>query len=190
LNPDVASLLGPADPEPHYTGEAAPPCPVLVLAMGNVLLEDEGLGIHALNTLQRRYDLPPEVECLDGGTSGMALVDLISGREHLLVLDAVQTGDSPGTLVKMDDQEVPVYFGLRVTPHQLGLSDVLASLTLTEEQPGNVTVLGLVPFSLEMSLDVSSGINARLDYLVEAVANELQHLGYPLRPSTQDVTPT
>jgi hydrogenase maturation protease len=157
--------------------------------MGNILLQDEGLGIHALNTLQRRYEFPPEVECLDGGTSGMALVDLISGREYLLVLDAVQTGDPPGTLVNMDDQDVPVYFGLRVTPHQLGLSDVLASLTLAEEQPGNVTVLGLVPFSLEMSLDVSPGISARLDHLIEAVAIELQELGYPLRPRIQDLTP-
>lgn len=182
MNPEVASLLGPADPEPHYTGEAAPPCPVLVLAMGNILLEDEGLGIHALNMLQQRYELPPEVECLDGGTSGMALLDLISRRRHLLVLDAVQTGDPPGTLVKMNDQEVPVYFGLRITPHQLGLSDVLASLKLNEEQPDQVTVLGLVPFSLEMSLELSSDINARLGHLIEAVADELRELGYPLRP--------
>ena len=189
MNPEVASLLGPADPEPHYTGEAAPPCPVLVLGMGNVLLEDEGLGIHALNTLQRRYDLPPEVECLDGGTSGMALVDLISRRKHLLVLDAVQSGDPPGTLVRMSDQDVPVYFGLRVTPHQLGLSDVLASLTLTEEQPDQVTVLGLVPLSLDMSLDLSAEISARLDQLIEAVVNELRELGYPLRPRIQDLSP-
>jgi hydrogenase maturation protease len=77
---------------------------------------------------------------------------------------------------------VPVYFGLRVTPHQLGLSDVLASLTLNDEQPDQVTVLGLVPVSLEMSLELSADINARLDHLIEAVVNELQDLGYPLRP--------
>jgi len=112
----------------------------------------------------------------------MALLDLISRRKHLLVLDAVQTGDPPGTLVKMDDQDVPVYFGLRVTPHQLGLSDVLASLKLNEEQPDQVTVLGLVPVSLEMSLELSVDINARLDHLTEAVADELRELGYPLRP--------
>jgi len=70
-----------------------------------------------------------------------------------------------------------------------GLSDVLASLTLVEEQPGNVAVFGLVPFSLEMSLDVSPGISARLDHLIEAVAIELQELGYPLRPRIQDLTP-
>jgi hydrogenase maturation protease len=151
---------------------------VLVLGMGNILLEDEGLGIHALKALQQRYQLPAEVEFLDGGTSGMALIDMISGRKHLLVLDAVQTGEPPGTLVKMHDQDVPVYFGLRVTPHQLGLSDVLASLELTDEKPDSVTVLGLVPLSLEMSLDLSDQISARLDHLVEAAVNELRELGY------------
>ena len=99
------------------------PCPVLVLGMGNILLEDEGLGIRALEQLQQRYEMPPKVELLDGGTTGMGLLDQISRRQHLLVLDAVQTGELPGTLVKLMGDEVPVYFGMRISPHQLGLSD-------------------------------------------------------------------
>ena len=155
--------------------------PVLVLGMGNILLEDEGLGIRALEVLQQRYQIPDGVELLDGGTTGMGLLDEISRREHLLVLDAVQTGDSPGTLVEMRNDEVPVYFGIRVTPHQLGLSDVLATLELTGEQPSGVTVLGLVPESLEMSLELSSRIEAELDALVDAAVAELTALGYPPR---------
>jgi len=184
LNLTAASLQGSAEPAPYSLDETSLPAPVLVLGMGNILLEDEGLGIHALRLLQQRYELPSEVEFLDGGTSGMALIEQISGRRHLLVLDAVQTGDPPGTLVNMSDQDVPVYFGLRVTPHQLGLSDVLASLKLTEEQPDEVTVLGLVPRSLEMSLDLSEQIGSRLEDLVEAVVEELHSLGYPLRPKS------
>ena len=76
-------------------------CPVLVLGMGNILLEDEGLGIRALEVLQREYEFPSGVELLDGGTTGMGLLDEIGGRQHVLVLDAVQTGDPPGTLVVM-----------------------------------------------------------------------------------------
>jgi hydrogenase maturation protease len=146
--------------------------------MGNILLEDEGLGIRALEVLQRDYDWPPGVELLDGGTTGMGLLDDISGREHLLVLDAVQTGEPPGTLVTMRGDQVPVYFGIRITPHQLGLSDVLATLELSGEQPGSVTVLGLVPHSLEMSLELSPPIQARLGSLVEAALGELARLGY------------
>jgi hypothetical protein len=68
----------------------------------------------------------------------------------------------------MRNDEVRVYFGIRVTPHQLGLSDVLATLELTGEQPSGVTVLGLVPESLEMSLELSERIGAELDALVDA----------------------
>jgi hydrogenase maturation protease len=157
-----------------------PPC--LVLGMGNLLLEDEGLGVHALSILLQRFELSEAVECLDGGTSGMALTDDIGGREHLLVLDAVQTGDPPGTLVSLRGGEVPVYFGVKVTPHQLGLSDVLAHLELTGERPGSVTVLGLVPASMEMSLQPSATIAAELDGLVNAAVEELTALGYPPRP--------
>jgi hydrogenase maturation protease len=164
--------------------QEAPRSPVLVLGMGNILLEDEGLGIRALQVLQKRYQIPGGVELLDGGTTGMGLLDEISRREHLLVLDAVQTGDPPGTLVEMRNDEVPVYFGMRVTPHQLGLSDVLATLELTGEQPSGVTVLGLVPESLEMSLELSERIGAELDALVNAAVTELTALGYP--PRLQD----
>lgn len=153
------------------------PAPVLVLGMGNVLLEDEGLGVRALEALQDQYLIPAGVDLLDGGTTGMGLLDEITGREHLLVLDAVQTGEAPGTLVRMSGDDVPVYFGLRVTPHQLGLADVLATLQLTGEQPGSVTVLGLVPESLELTLDLSPGIQARISALVEASVEELRKLG-------------
>jgi len=158
--------------------ESAPTCPVLVLGMGNILLQDEGLGIRALEVLQHDYELPPGVELLDGGTTGMGLLDDISRRRHLIVLDAVQTGAPPGTPVVMRGEEVPVYFGIRVTPHQLGLSDVLATLELSGEQPGSVTVLGLVPHSLELSLELSGAIEAKLPELVDLAVSELTQLGY------------
>jgi len=156
-------------------------CPVLVLGMGNILLEDEGLGIRALEILRRDFEMPGGVELLDGGTTGMGLLDDISGRDHLLVLDAVQTGEPPGTLVVMRGDEVPVYFGIRVTPHQLGLADVLATLELSDEQPGSVSVLGMVPFSLEMALELSGPVRSRMGELVNLAVQELSDLGYAPR---------
>ena len=156
-------------------------CPVLVLGMGNLLLEDEGLGIRALELLQQRYVIPPAVELLDGGTTGMGLLDDMSGRDHLLVLDACQTGEPPGTLVRLSGSDVPVYFQMRISPHQLGLSDVLATLELSGERPAQVTVLGLVPQSLDMCLELSGLITDKLDSLVEAAVAELERLGFSLQ---------
>ena len=158
-----------------------PRSPVLVLGMGNILLEDEGLGIRALELLKRDFAMPPGVELLDGGTTGMGLLDDIGGRDHLIVLDAVQTEEAPGTLVVMRGAEVPVYFGIRVTPHQLGLADVLATLELSDEAPGSVTVLGMVPGSLNMSLELSDLIGSRLGKLVSLAVDELNRLGYAPR---------
>jgi hydrogenase maturation protease len=157
---------------------------VLVLGMGNLLLEDEGLGIRALELLQNRYEFPSQVDLLDGGTTGMGLLDDISQRKALLVLDACQTGDPPGTLVRLAGDQVPVYFGMRISPHQLGLSDVLATLELSGEQPDEVTVLGLVPESLEMCLELSATIKAKLDDLVEAAVTELGRMGYRPEPKS------
>jgi len=156
-------------------------CPVLLLGMGNILLEDEGLGIRALELLQEQYSIPSEVEILDGGTTGMGLLGDMSQREHVLVVDACQTGDPPGALVRLAGDQVPVYFSMRISPHQLGLSDVLATLELSGEKPAQVTVLGLVPHSLEMCLELSGLIAGKLDTLVTAVAEELTAMGYPPR---------
>jgi len=159
-------------------GRVSSPCPVLVLGMGNLLLEDEGLGIRALESLQQQYEIPGGVELLDGGTTGMGLLDDMSRREHVLVLDACQTGDPPGTLVRLAGDEVPVYFGMRISPHQMGLSDVLATLELSGEQPAEVTVLGLVPQSLEMRLELSRLIKQKLEDLVDAAVQELARMGF------------
>ena len=158
------------------------PGPVLVLGMGNILLTDEGLGVRALEAFCDRFETPAGVDLLDGGTTGMGLLDDIGGREQLLVLDAVQTGAPPGTLAVLRDEEIPVYFGRRGTPHQLGLSDVLATLELAGEKPAQVTVLGIVPDSLELSLELSATIAAQLGGLVDALVDELTALGYPPQP--------
>lgn len=157
--------------------------PVLVLGLGNILLEDEGLGVRALEALAQRYRIPPQVELLDGGTTGMGLLDQLSCREHLIVLDAVRSDLPPGSLVRLSGDEVPVYFSQRATPHQIGLSDVLATLALAEEQPRDIVILGMVPSSLELTLELSHEIDDRLDALVEACRAEVEALGYAIPPA-------
>ena len=84
--------------------------PVLVLGLGNLLMQDEGIGVRVVQQLQHDYQFPPQVELLDGGTAGMALYEHIVDRSHVIVIDAVQTGRAPGTLVKLENDEVPAFF--------------------------------------------------------------------------------
>jgi hydrogenase maturation protease len=152
---------------------------VLVLGAGNILLSDEGVGVRVVEALQDRYDVPDTVEILDGGTCGMGLLDVIAGRDHLIIVDAVNTGSPSGTLVRLADDEIPVVFRTKSSPHQLGLQDVLALLTLLERAPRHVTVIGVQPASLDLGLDLSPVIAACVDEMVAMVVRELASVNLP-----------
>jgi len=160
-----------------------PAPPVLVLGLGNLLLEDEGIGVHAVAALTRANRLPEAVEVVDGGTAGMDLLDTIAGRRHLVVVDAVSTGRPPGSLVRLAGAEVPAFFQTKLSPHQLGLADLLASLTLLDAAPQTVTVLGFEPVGLDLSTDLSAAGAGALDALVMMILDELGGLGFPVTAS-------
>ena len=86
---------------------------IVVLGLGNILLRDEGVGVRVVEALAARYVLPAMVEVVDGGTTGMELLDTLAGCDHLLVCDAVQTGAPPASVVKLADAEVPALFQAR-----------------------------------------------------------------------------
>lgn len=155
--------------------------PVLVLGLGNILIQDEGIGVRVVELLQEQYDTPEEVEILDGGTAGMALYEHIIDRDYLIVIDAVKTGQPPGTLVKLVDEEVPAFFRNKVSPHQMALADILAALKIAGEEIAYISVIGVEPASLQTSIELSDTIAAQLQPLVNATLNELQQLGYPLK---------
>jgi hydrogenase maturation protease len=107
----------------------------LVMGVGNVLLSDEGVGVRIIEELEHRYRFPEEVEILDGGTSGIELLRFFDERDHLIIVDAVSADHPPGTVMRIEGADVPATFETRITPHQLGLSDLLATAKLTGQMP-------------------------------------------------------
>ncbi|CAK0771136.1 Hydrogenase 2 maturation protease [uncultured Gammaproteobacteria bacterium] len=157
---------------------------VLVLGLGNILLRDEGLGVRVVEALEQRYRVPSGVTVLDGGTSGMDLLDSIAGTGDLIVVDAIRAGRAPGELVRLTGEQVPVFFRQRLSPHQLGLSDLLATLALQDQSPASVTILGCEPLDLALGLELSPTVAARIDDLVAAVVAEVASLGYSMEPGS------
>lgn len=153
---------------------------VVMLGLGNILLRDEGVGVRVIEALAERYVLPPEVEAVDGGTAGMELLNLIAGCDHLIICDAVKEDSPPGTVMKLVDAEIPTFFQTRYSPHQLGLADVLATLALTDEAPRVVTLIGVVPFDLELGLELSPEVEAAVGKAVEEVVGVLRAVGCEL----------
>lgn len=153
---------------------------VLVLGIGNLLLQDEGIGVRIVQEIQRRYHLPAEVEVLDGGTAGMALVEALVDKTQVIVIDAVRTGQPPGTPVRLAGPAVPVFFQQRITPHQLGIADVLATLTLAGKVPPHLVLIGIVPKTTELCLTLSAEVECQVETLVAMVIAELAGLGIHL----------
>ena len=156
---------------------------VLVLGIGNILLSDEGVGVHVINRFQETLVIPDEVQVIDGGTMGLDLSPYFEGKTDVVVVDAIcADGQKPGTIRRFSGSEVMTMLGERISPHQIGLSDLLACTAVDTQLPENIVLLGIVPESLDTSLDLSPTIQAKVDDLVGLIRVELEAVGIALEP--------
>ncbi len=143
-------------------------------------MSDDGLGVRVVEELERRYQFPEGVDVLDGGTSGIELLSYIRNKDHLIIIDAVKTGQQPGTVVMVEGQDVPARFMTRISPHQIGISDLLATATLTGELPKGIVLLGIEPKRVEVGLGLSDEVKAGFSKLIDAILGELRKIGFVL----------
>ncbi len=152
----------------------------VVLGIGNTILTDEAAGVRSVELLELRYQVPDNVLVIDGGTSGMEMIEDLSDLDFLIVIDVVKTGAAPGTVVKIAGDEIPVFFRRKLSPHQIALPDVLASLELLDAMPKEIIVLGVEPISLELGMEMTPTIAEQVPVLVEMAVAELRARGYQL----------
>ena len=126
------------------------PIDVLVLGIGNVLWADEGFGIRAVEALHASYAFPSNVRIMDGGTLGMFLLPYVQQASKLLVFDAIDFALSPGEMRLIRNDHVPRYMGAKkVSMHQTGFQEVLASASLTGQYPAEMALIGVQPVELD-----------------------------------------
>ena len=152
----------------------------LVLGLGNIIMRDEGLGVRACERLTRHYRLPDDVNVLDGGTLGLDLLPYLEGVTDLLIIDAVNAGAPPGSLVRLENEQIPQALALKMSMHQVGLQELLAVMALRGQTPPRVVLWGMEPLILEPGLDLSEPVLANLDTLVASVVAELRSWGIPV----------
>jgi hydrogenase maturation protease len=150
---------------------------VVVLGVGNTLLTDEGLGVHALEMLEAGYDLPDDVTLIDGGTSAMEILEDLENLDALIIADAVFAHQEPGALVKLDGEAVPAFFKRNMSPHQVGLSDVLAALQFNDRDPKKTVICGIKPVSMQLGMEMTPEVSAQMPALVDMMVGELRALG-------------
>mgnify|MGYP001151813227 CR=1 FL=1 len=153
---------------------------ILVLGLGNIIMRDEGLGVRACERLTQRYRLPDVVTVLDGGTLGLDLLPYLEGVTDLLILDALNAGHPPGTIVRLENDQIPQTLALKMSMHQVGLQELLAVTSLRGQTLPHMVLLGMEPLLIEPGLDLSEPVQANLDALVESVVAELRSWGVPV----------
>lgn len=157
---------------------------IVVLGAGNILLTDEGLGVRAIERLPLSYCLPPAIRIIDGGTSGMEMLEELEGLDALIIVDAIRAGRAAGTPIRLAGNAVPVFFKTRLSPHQVGLCDVLATLELLGRAPKHTAILGLQPQSLALGMELSREVEAGMPELLRMMISELLMLGIGASPAT------
>jgi hydrogenase maturation protease len=150
---------------------------ILVLGVGNILLRDEGVGVMLIEALEQEFAIPDGVELLDGGTAGIELLDHIRARELLIIVDAMRNGFSPGTVYRVAGEDVPAAFMTNISPHQLGISNLLATARLTDCLPARLVLFGIEPEEIATGLGLSARVDQGLGKLISAIVRELAENG-------------
>ncbi|MEW5829771.1 MAG: HyaD/HybD family hydrogenase maturation endopeptidase [Chloroflexota bacterium] len=160
------------------------PIQTLVLGVGNLLMSDEGFGVHAVERLVKSYKIPGEVQVLDGGTLGMDLLYYLEDARNLLLVDAIQADREPGYMLRLEDDRVPAFLSLKVSPHQVGVPDMLAAARLRGTTPDRIVLWGVQPEKIELGLELSATVEPLVDVVVEKIIAQLRDWGHVVEPRT------
>ena len=150
----------------------------VVLGLGNILHGDDGAGAQAISRLRADPRMPTDVSLVEGGTLGLELLPYVWDCARLILIDAIDVGEPPGTLVRMSGDELNSLPG-NSSVHHLGVSDLLVALRMLAERQPQVVLLGVQPGSTDWSCELSSLVAASIDALVEATIRELQAQAEP-----------
>lgn len=156
----------------------------LVLGLGNMVCADDSVGIEAVRRLSAGWEPAPGARVLDGGTLGLSLLPWLMDADEVLLLDAVGADAPPGTLVHLEGDAVRPAVRHRLSPHQIGVADLIDGVDLLGGGPRAITLLGLVPASIELSLDRTPRVEAAMNRLIAAALAFSASRGYAFSPRT------
>jgi hydrogenase maturation protease len=152
---------------------------ITIMGLGNILLMDEGVGVHTVRAFQERYSVPDEVEIIDGGAAGLDLLPFIEGREKLLMVDAVNFDREPGYIDILENEAVPAKFTTKASLHHLGLMDVLSIVKLSNASPKEICLIGIQPKNMELGLDMTPEMWDKINTLIERMVSKLHEWNVP-----------
>jgi hydrogenase maturation protease len=146
----------------------------LVLGLGNLLMNDDGAGLQAIYALQERYPDRENFQIVDGGTLGLDLLGHVAWADKLLLLDAININEAPGTVALIAGEDINPILTQRVSPHQVGLKDLLEAAELIGDRPPDVELLGIQYNNINMEMTLSEAVEQGLPKLIGAASERIE----------------
>jgi hydrogenase maturation protease len=145
---------------------------ILILGVGNLLLSDEGVGVHIARRLME-MDFPPHVRVVEGGTDGFGLMHILLGADRLILVDAIRGGGPPGSIYRLEIEDCPPFPDTyKTSVHQISILEVI-NLSGLIGSPPRTTIIGVEPKCLEMGMDLSPEIQAKIPRVIQLVHEEV-----------------
>lgn len=146
---------------------------ITILGIGNILYSDEGIGIHILPILEEEFEDDDNIEVIEGSTDGIKLLGPIEDADNLIIIDAINAEKEGGDIISLEGDDLPVYFGIKMSVHQMSFQEVLMAVKLRDRYPKNIIMFGMQPTSLEFGLGLTANNQKKLPDLAKAVINQV-----------------
>jgi len=147
---------------------------IVILGVGNVLEEDDGIGIYAAAYLNGNYTLSEHVQIIDGGVEGINLLNLFLENDHIIILDTINLDDSAGSIYNIPSYELSGYGLNSGGAHEVGVMQCLDMIELMGKPLPMSNVLGIVPKSITFHMGLSEELNARFDSYISTIIDYLK----------------
>jgi len=150
---------------------------VCIIGLGNILLQDDAIGLYVTETIRECYRFEPQIDLLDGGTAGLDLLPVIEGYEKVLFVDAVDAGEPPGAIVIIEGDAIPSFLAAQVSVHHVRLSDLLFAARMAGPLPAEICLVGIQPESVDIGVGMTDILKRSLDLLLTTVLERLEEWG-------------
>ena len=147
-----------------------------VMGIGNILMQDEGIGVHIIKQLEQ-YHFTPHIALIDGGNMGMDLLPFFDEHGRMIIVDAVDFEKEPGFINTIENDDILALFTTKMSLHHLGLKDVLSYAKLLDQIPEDICLIGIQPEKVEMEMALSETVSSQMDNLTSLVLQKLKTWG-------------
>ncbi|MBD3275959.1 MAG: hydrogenase maturation protease [Candidatus Marinimicrobia bacterium] len=158
---------------------------IVILGLGNYLMQDEGVGVHLARIIEANYQFEPEISVIDGGTMGLDLMPYFEENERVLIIDAMDADKPPATVFTLQNDSILAQLKTKLSLHHLGLSDVLGTIKLLDMEPSEIFLLGIQPAEITTSIELSDTISNKLPAIIDIILEKLRAWDVRVKPVSE-----